>query len=207
MIQFLSVGLVLGLSAGFSPGPLLTLVISQSLQHGSKEGIKCALAPFITDLPILLLSLLVLTRLSNYRPILGMISIIGSLVVLVLAYESLKIKKFSQSVQDTATQSFYKGAMVNALSPHPYLFWLTVGAPTILKAWSESLFSAIVFVAGFLGCLVGAKVFLAVLSGKSRKVLSDRIYRYVMRILGALLVIFAFLLFKEGVDLLGLLPY
>lgn len=203
MLIFLGAGLVLGLSAGFSPGPLLTLVIAQTLRHGIKEGIKVAVAPFITDLPIILLSLLVLTRLTNYRTVLGVISIIGGLVVLHLAFETLKIKGFNQRSQDTAPQSLYKGALVNALSPHPYLFWLTVGAPTILKAWSKNPLNAILFVISFLGCLVGAKVILAVLSGKSRHMLSDRVYRYVMRLLGALLVIFAFLLIREGVGLMG----
>lgn len=204
MILFLGAGLVLGLSAGFSPGPLQTLVITQTLRYGIKEGIKVAVAPLITDLPIILLSLLVLTRLTNYRTVLGVISIIGGLVVLYLAFETLKTKGFNRRTQDTALQSIYKGAVVNALSPHPYLFWLTVGAPTILKAWSRSPLSAIIFVIGFLGCLVGSKVILAVLSGKSRHMLSDRVYRYVMRLLGALLVIFALFLIKEGVGLMGL---
>ncbi|MBA4395120.1 MAG: hypothetical protein C0407_16340, partial [Desulfobacca sp.] len=95
-----------------------------------------------------------------------------------------------------------KGALVNALSPHPYIFWLTVGAPIILKAWSDGPFTAILFVVAFLGCLVGAKVSLAIVSGKSRHLLSDSLYRAVMRVLGVLLVVFAFLLLKDGLDLL-----
>ena len=49
-------GIILGLMAGISPGPLLALVISETLKHGKKEGIKIALTPFITDLPAILLS-------------------------------------------------------------------------------------------------------------------------------------------------------
>ncbi len=207
MIGFLGAALVLGLSAGLSPGPLLTLVIAQTLQHGVKEGIKVAFAPFITDLPIILLSLLVLTRLQNFKIILGVISILGGLFVLHLAYGSLRIKRLDRPASDAEPQSFYKGALVNALSPHPYLFWLTVGAPTILKAWLESPFSAVLFVVAFLGSLVGAKIVLAVMSGKSRRLLSDRFYAYVLRLLGALLLLFAFLLIKEGADLLGLLRF
>ena len=61
MIGLISAGLVYGLSAGFSPGPLMALVISQTLKHGIREGAKVAMAPLITDLPIILVSLLVLT--------------------------------------------------------------------------------------------------------------------------------------------------
>ena len=47
MIDFLTIGAALGLSAGLAPGPLLTLVISETLQHGVKSGVKVALAPVI----------------------------------------------------------------------------------------------------------------------------------------------------------------
>ena len=33
-------GLVVGLSAGASPGPLLSLVISETLNHGTRAGTK-----------------------------------------------------------------------------------------------------------------------------------------------------------------------
>ena len=90
MITYLSAGVVLGLSAGFSPGPLLALVISQSLRHGVKEGTKVALAPLVTDFPIILISTFLLTRLANFRPVLGVISLVGGLFVLSMAYETLR---------------------------------------------------------------------------------------------------------------------
>jgi threonine/homoserine/homoserine lactone efflux protein len=207
MITFLSAGVVLGLSFGFSPGPLMALILSQTLQHGVKEGIKVALAPLITDFPIILLSLFVLTRLANFRTILGVISFIGGLFLLKLAYESIRTKKLAMALQDTEPQSISKGALVNALNPNPYLFWLTVGAPTIIKAWTEGPFTAAMYVVAFLGSLVGAKVFVALLVGRSRHLLSDRIYGWLMRVLGVLLLVFAILLFKDGLNLLGFLRF
>ncbi len=204
MITFLGAGVVLGLSAGFSPGPLLALVISQTLQHGIREGVKVSVAPLITDIPIILLSLFVLMRLADYRSLLGVVSLIGGGVVLNLAWGSIRTKRFAITLHGTKPQSLGKGVLVNVLSPHPYLFWLTVGAPTIVKGWSEAPFLAVLFVAGFLGCLVGAKVLLAVLAGRSRHLLSDSIYGNLMRVLGVLLLIFAFLLIKDGLALLGL---
>ena len=69
MAFFLSAGVVMGLSAGFSPGPLLALVLSHTVRYGVREGVKIALAPLLTDLPIILVSMLVLTKLSNFRPV------------------------------------------------------------------------------------------------------------------------------------------
>ncbi|MCD6225405.1 MAG: hypothetical protein J7K32_07820 [Deltaproteobacteria bacterium] len=53
MLTFLTAGTILGLSAGLIPGPLLTLVISETLRHNIKAGIKIAVAPLLTDLPII----------------------------------------------------------------------------------------------------------------------------------------------------------
>jgi len=43
-LAYLLPGLALGLSAGISPGPLLTLVMTQTLKHGKGEGVKVSLA-------------------------------------------------------------------------------------------------------------------------------------------------------------------
>jgi len=203
MLSFLSAGIVLGLSAGFSPGPLLALVISQTLQHGIKEGVKVAVAPLLTDFPIMVVSLLVLTRLANFRTVLGGISLVGGMFVLKLAYESIRTKKLAIALQKTEPQSLSKGAIVNALNPNPYVFWLTVGAPTIVKGWASGPVTAVMFVAGFLGCLVGAKVSVAMLASRSSHLLSDRTYRYLMQVLGVFLLYFGFVLFRDGVNLIG----
>jgi len=95
--------------------------------------------------------------------------------------------------------------MVNALSPHPYLFWLTVGGPMILKGWKTSPAAAVLFVVGFTGCLVGSKVALAVLAGRSVHRLSGRTLQNLMRALGLLLLLFAALLLVDGLRLLGVI--
>jgi len=203
MITLLFAGIVLGLSAGFSPGPLMTLVLSQTVRHGTREGVKVAMAPLLTDLPIILLSLLVLSRLAEYRTALGVLSLLGGLYILSLAYESLRAERLAVEAGDREPQSLRRGVLVNALNPHPYIFWLTVGGPVMLKAWNERPASAVLFMAGFSGCLVGSKVFLAVLAGRTRHLLNDRTYRALMRILGVLLVLFALLLLREGLTLVG----
>ena len=203
MIAPLSAGIILGLSAGFSPGPLLTLVISQSLKHGMKEGTKVAIAPLITDLPIILISIFVLARLANFRTILGIFSLIGGLFVMYLAYESFQTSRFRMNIQEVEPHSMRKAIVVNALNPNPYLFWFSIGAPTIVKAWKEEPFTAVTFITGFYVCLVGSKVFTATLVSKSRQFFIGKAYVYLMQALGMMLLIFALILFRDGLDLLG----
>ena len=79
MLSALLVGVMFGLSAGFAPGPLLTLVITQTLQHNTKEGVKVAAAPVMTDVPIVLISFFILNELSTLGPTLGIIAAVGGL--------------------------------------------------------------------------------------------------------------------------------
>jgi threonine/homoserine/homoserine lactone efflux protein len=202
VIAFLSAGMALGLYAGFSPGPLITLVISQSIKHGSREGVKVAFAPLLTDFPILFVSTSLLIRLSDYKVILGAVSMLGALFLVYLAYASMKTRGVEVSMDQEVPHSFLKGAMVNALSPNPYVFWITIGAPTIIKGFAESDVAPLLFVGSFLGCLVGSKCLVAIIAGKSRHFLTGRAYLYLIRALGVVLLIFAFVLFKDGLRLL-----
>jgi len=203
VIAFLSAGVALGLYSGFSPGPLITLVISQAVKYGPKEGIKVAVAPLVTDFPILLVSTFLLNRFSNYQVILGGVSILGGLFLVYLAFKSMKAKGVEVNLADKEVPySFIKGALVNALSPNPYVFWITIGAPTIIRGFAESYAAPFLFVGSFLGCLVGSKCFLAIVVGKSKHFLTGRAYVYIMRVLGIALLVFAFVLFRDGLRLL-----
>jgi len=205
MIHYLTIGAVLGLSAGFAPGPLLTLVISETLQHGIKSGLKVAIAPIITDLPIIIVSLFLISKLSNFHEILGIISLIGGCFILYMGYKSISTTGIDLNAKKIKPKSLTKGVLTNALSPHPYLFWLSVGAPVMTKAMNQNSVFPLAFIAGFYAFLVGSKVVLALLAGKSKNYLSGNAYRYVMRLLGLLLCIFAIILLRDGLNLLGLI--
>ena len=142
MLHFLLMGVVLGLSAGVAPGPLLTLVVAETLRHGMKAGIRVAMAPVLTDLPIIAVSVLLLARLSSYHAITGLLSLFGALFLFVLGVEEIKAKKVEKGQIPAESKSLAKGVMVNFLSPHPYLFWLTVGGPLISRARLSPLSAA-----------------------------------------------------------------
>ena len=205
MINFLTIGTILGLSAGFAPGPLLALVISETLQHDIQSGVKVALAPIITDLPIIILTLFMLAKLSNFHSILGIISLIGGFFILFMGYESIRTKGVELNLQETKPKSLTKGILANALSPHPYLFWFSVGAPTMTKAMRQNIIAPLAFIGSFYALLVGSKILLAILVGKSKSFLGGNVYIYTMRVLGLILCVLAFALFRDGLKLLGII--
>ncbi|RZB38226.1 MAG: hypothetical protein SRB2_00572 [Desulfobacteraceae bacterium Eth-SRB2] len=203
MLNFLGIGFILGLSAGFAPGPLLTLVISETLQHDIKAGVKVALAPIITDLPIIIFTLFILVKLSGFHKVLGVISCAGGFFVLYLGFQSIRTKGVELNLQGMRPNSLTKGIIVNALNPHPYLFWFSVGAPTVTKAMNQGIFAPLAFIGSFYALLVGSKIVIALVVGKSRSFLTGNVYIYTMRFLGMALCALAVILFCDGFRLLG----
>jgi len=198
---YLLSGCLLGLTAGLAPGPLLALVVSETLQHGSRAGVKVALTPMLTDLPVIVITLLAVQRLSRFTPVLAAISTLGGLLVLIIGYRTLRTKVIILPTA-AADRALVKGVVVNLCSPHPWLFWFSVGAPLLVKAMAESIPAAIVFVTTFYLLLVGAKLVLAQLVGRWRGLLSGKGYLLTMRALGLLLMLFGLLLFRDGYQLL-----
>jgi threonine/homoserine/homoserine lactone efflux protein len=204
-MTFLISGALLGLAAGISPGPLLTLVISETLKHSRKEGIIIASSPVLTDIPIILLSVFILKKLSGFNFILGSISILGAFFIAYLAYESFTVKGIGLDMQNIKIQSLGKGIITNISSPHPYLFWMTIGAPTLLKAFRISPISALSFILGFYLFLVGSKITTAFIVDRSKSFLQSNTYIYIIRTLGLVLSVFSILFIREGLKLFGII--
>jgi threonine/homoserine/homoserine lactone efflux protein len=197
-LTYITSAFLLGLS-GLIPGPLLTLVISETLKNGTKEGIKVAVSPLITDLPIILVTILVVSRIANIDYLLGLIAFGGSLFLIYLGYESISFRGINRDVPDQASV-IKKGVIANFLNPSPYVFWFTIGSPTIIKAAKESLMFVALFLIVFYSVLIGSKVLIAAITGKSRHFLNSRFYLYLIRFLGVVLFLFALYFIKSGIS-------
>jgi len=204
-IPFIISGIVFGLGGGLTPGPLMTLVITETLKHGTKEGLKVALVPLITDLPVVLLSIFLLSRISEINMIIGIISLMGAVFLVYLGSESFTFNGIEIDSSHFKPQSLKKGIIANIFNPAPILFWISVGAPTVLKAYDVSLAASIFFIFFMYFFLVGSKLFTAMLVGKSRHLLSSRYYKLIIKILGVILFTFAILFLIDGLKLLKII--
>ena len=201
--QFISAGVLLGLTSGLSPGPLLTLVLTQTIRHNRAEGIKVALSPLITDFPIILLTVLILGRLAQFDIFLAIISFIGAIFLAYLGVESLRTKKLNFDVKESKSGSLKKGIIANLLNPSPYLFWATVGTPLMFKAYKTDPLTSILFMISFYVFLIGSKIVVAFLVDRSKQLfINQRIYLVLMKSLGIALLIFSLILLYDGIKYL-----
>ena len=198
-------GILLGLTAGLAPGPMFALVISQALRYRAREGMKVALAPLLTDPPIIFLAVLLSIHVAGIKPVLAGLSLIGAGYLAYLGYETIQVNEGVFQNTGQAPRSLFRGILTNLLNPHPYLFWFTVGAPLPSPQGDRPLLSAGMFLGGFYLCLVGAKMVLAGVVGSGRLLAQGRIYTWTMRVLGCALMFFALSLAVQAGKLLNIL--
>jgi threonine/homoserine/homoserine lactone efflux protein len=190
-VDGLVLGLTIGFTAGISPGPLLFLTITSALRSGARAGVIVACAPLVSDLAVVTLTLLVLGQLPSTA--LSVIGVVGGLFMGWLGVRTwieARTASLSQARAQPPPSTFRalrEGALVNLLSPHPWVAWATALGPLTLAAWRDEPAGAVVFVAGFYVMLVGAKVAVALLAGQGRQRLGDRGYRIALRAAGVLL--------------------
>jgi threonine/homoserine/homoserine lactone efflux protein len=196
-VSELLLGISLGFAAGISPGPLSALVVTTALQRGVAAGVRVAIAPLLSDLPVVALSVLAVgvfpTRFLPY------VAVAGGVFVALLGVDTFtKAPLASFESRRAESRDLRRGFITNILSPHPWLFWLGVGGPLLVSAWDKGSGPAVAFLLGFYGLLVGSKLFLAWGVAYGRGVLSLAWYRRILAGSGALLVLLGGLLIWQA---------
>jgi threonine/homoserine/homoserine lactone efflux protein len=200
---FLISGMLFGLTAGVSPGPLLTLVITETLKHGKIEGMKVAAAPLITDAPIILFVVYILITMSKNQFVIGILTLFGACYVMYLGIGNITTRQIPDQESALIKKSALKqGIITNALNPHPYIFWMSIGAPIITRALNVQALKAVGFILGFYCLLIGAKVGIVFAVDRSKSIIKSKYYLYIIRFLGAALVIFGLLFVRDGIRIL-----
>jgi threonine/homoserine/homoserine lactone efflux protein len=213
MLSALLFGISYGFTAGISPGPMLGLVIAQTLQRGWRAGNLVALAPLISDAPIILLATLLISRLPTGA--LGWLGIVGGLFVIYLSVETLRSARAVRrgGAEETTTPDIaakgssgavlWRAVATNFLNPHPYLFWGAVGAQLLVRTLASSgAGGAAVLLVSFYALLVGAKLLVALLVNQSRAWLHGRAYQILLFASALLLLALAAWLIFEGISTL-----
>lgn len=192
-------GSALGLAAGLSPGPLLTLLVAVSIRSGFPAGARVAVAPLLTDAPIVVLSLVLLKDLP--ASFLGGLTLLGGLFVTYLGVQSLRREvpaSRAAEVSSPAVQDLWQGALVNFFNPHPWVFWMSVGAPTLVSGWRRNAWDAVGYLIGFYGLIVGSKLALAWISAQGRQALRGPWLARTLRLCALLLLLLGALLCYRG---------
>jgi len=143
-------GVGFGMVAASQPGPFLTYLISQSLINGWRRTLPAALAPLLSDGPIIVLCVLALSQVpAGMEKALYAVSGAFILYLAFGSYTSWRHSFATVMVESTARQGVWKAALMNVLNPGPYIFWTLVSGPILVSGWRESPVRGVGFLAGF----------------------------------------------------------
>jgi threonine/homoserine/homoserine lactone efflux protein len=156
MIPYLILGMTYAFAAAVQPGPLQTYLISQTLSQGWRRALPAALSPLLSDGPIILFVLLVLSRvpawLTQGLRCAGGVLLLYMAVMAVRAWRAYDPEDVGRA--PSGRQTLLRAAAVNLLSPGPYLGWSLIMGPLLLKGWREAPAHGIALIAGFYSVLV-----------------------------------------------------
>ena len=171
MWTYLVLGATFAFAAAAQPGPLQTYLVNQSLLRGWKRTLPAAIAPLISDGPIMAVVLLLLTRVPP--AFVRALHAAGAAFLLYLAIDAYRTwRGFHTSDRPPVggrTQSLFGAVVVNLLNPNPYLGWSLVMGPTFLRGWRETPAHGIALLAGFYATMsagLAATIFLASAAGR-----------------------------------------
>lgn len=173
-------GMGMAFTAVGQPGSLQAFYISQALALGWRRTVLAALAPPLSDGPIIAFVLLVLTNLPAW--VLSLIQIGGGLFILYLgvgAGQALRQKwrageegnaAAPPSTFTSSRQVLGKAITMNFLNPNPYIVWGTILGPRLLNAWANSPTQAIALLIGFYLTFVSGLVLFIIFFGKTGQI-------------------------------------
>jgi len=171
MWVYLIQGIGYGFAAAVQPGPFQAYLISQTLSNGWRQTLPAALAPLISDGPIIVLTLVVLSHVPVWFQ--RFLYIAGGLFILYLAYSAFVAwRNFDEAgvvTHSGSRQSAVRAAMMNALSPGPYLYWSLVTGPILLAGWRKAPVNGIGFLVSFYATIILSLIAIIVVFGTARR--------------------------------------
>jgi threonine/homoserine/homoserine lactone efflux protein len=172
MVPYMIAGATYAFAAAVQPGPFQAFLVSRTLSLGWRKTLPASLAPLLSDGPIIVVVLLVLSRLTD-RLSQGL-QVAGGVFLLYLSAGAFKSwRDYREAVPNAAAgagRTVVEAALVNLLNPNPYLGWSLVMGPILIKGWRESPTNGIALLAGFYGTMVLALVAIIVLFGTARAI-------------------------------------
>lgn len=197
--------ILLGIHAGVSPGPITTMLVTQSLLHGRRAGAKIALVPILTDIPIIATVIPALYYLTHgFGIVIALISIVGACLLCHLGYESLLVSAPHFQKKDVPPISLLRAVGINFFNPNLYIYWLTICGPLSISALRTDGFAVMfLFIGLFFICITSTKLVMALLFGSVRHSLDLRLIIWINRLLGIALLFFAASFLWQGFKILA----
>lgn len=195
----LPLAFAMGFAVASLPGPILVLIITETLRKGPRAGVLTMTAPLIIDALVMLpLALLLQASLVTREGVLGL-GLVGACLLVWLGLQSMRVNTgvlnpgsdngTGWSWRRSELPSFLKGVLTHLTNPYPYIYWGTVGVIFIRQGFEKNGTSgALLFPMGFWLGAGTLNLLVVYLVARGRRMLPSRLEPYLHRFSGVLLI-------------------
>ena len=184
-------------SGAIMPGPVLTYTIRQSLKCGSKSGFLIMTGHAILEIALILLIFMGFDVILQSNAAQVAIGICGGLLLFYFGVDMLRsaVKNTVKIQMDenggASRGMIISGFLISATNPYFLIWWAIIGLGFLLAAYKQ--FGVAGVVVFYFGHILADFIWYGAIStiiGKTRKFISETVYRVLIAILGAMLVYF-----------------
>jgi threonine/homoserine/homoserine lactone efflux protein len=192
-LEFSALVIIVSASGVMAPGPLFAANLVYGLKQGTKSGVKMAIGHTIVEFPLVILLGIGVFSLESFPEFRTVISIFGAITLFVFAAIQIKsLFRKNESINFNSKQGpLITGILLSVLNPFFIIWWLTIGFKLISDAMMIWAFAGILIV--FVLHIWMDFAWLGVVSflaSKSKKIISNNIYKIFMGGLSIMLIYF-----------------
>jgi len=189
---------IIGFSGAMMPGSLLTYTIDKSMKSGPKAGVLVSLGHALLELALVILLFFGIGKYLETPVAQTIIGILGGAVLVFFGVGMIKdVVRGRINIEMKESSSSKSGgiilgsALVSASNPYFSFWWATVGLGYMMYANNLlGLAGVALFYTGHILSDFTWYTFVSFVIGKTRKFISMKVYRIVIAVLGAVLVVF-----------------
>jgi threonine/homoserine/homoserine lactone efflux protein len=203
MTPYILFGMTYAFAAAAQPGPFQAYLVAQALSIGWRRTLPAVFAPLVSDAPIAVIVLVLLSRLP--LPLQHGLRIAGGAFLVYLAVRAIRTWKHFDETKETppqsATRTLADAAVVNFLNPNAWIGWSLILGPMFLQGWRESAARGLAVLVSFYLTLVVATIAI-VFTLAAAKRLGPRVARALVGISALALAAFGAYQIFSGVALM-----
>ncbi len=206
---------LISLSGVMSPGPLSTMAVSEGARQGYRAGPLISVGHAVTEIVMVGALALGLSRMLQQPTVAGVVGLLGGVVLAWMGVDIIRGAREAQLSLNIATETavdspptdqqwglMSAGVLLSVSNPFWLLWWATVGSANMLNFLEYGLIGLGVFYLSHVSLDFGWNSLLAVLARSGRQVVSDRVFRGVLTVCGAFLILFAVYFIVAGIGFL-----
>ncbi len=191
---FLITAILISLSGVMAPGPLTVVVVGKGARS-PRAGALIALGHGAVEFPLMILVVLGLGPLFQNDVFATSVGLAGGAVLLWMAAGlllSLRRSAATEAAPELLREAspFMAGALMTAGNPYFIIWWATVGATLVFRAWGYGVWQFAVFAVVHWSLDLIWYYFLSSAAFKGTKLLGDRFLKGVSLVAGLMLLYF-----------------